>query len=339
MEKSKKVIFSQPLTFPGNFPLPSYFQLLAKEGQLSWDVGKILPSQSTGRFVRFYLIFEILRNIKINILITGRYGEYFALLQGLIPFFNKSHLLLDVEWYGNRKSKFLDSCKRHIHRLMAKGADKIGVFCEVERHNYSLWYGIDENKFVWIPYCSELDSDDYDVQENNYIFTGGLQQRDYETFYHAVKDISIEVKVVAPPDKIDKRFIANNMTLISHLTAKKYYSIMAQSKLVVLSLEPNLRRCPGVITYVSAMKLGKAVVVNEIEGSKSYIINGETGVLVKPRDPEAMKNAIEILLTNDEQRRQIAHNACLHATKHFSTDRLINDLNQWVDSIMKESIF
>lgn len=164
-----------------------------------------------------------------------------------------------------------------------------------------------------------------------------MQQRDYETLFHAVKDIPIEVKIVAPTDKIDKRFIAKNMTLLGTLSSQEYYTAMAQSKLVVLSLEPNLRRSPGVITYVSAMKLGKAVIVNEIEGSKSYIMNGKTGVLVKPRDPEAMRNAIVTLLTNDELRKQIAHDAYSYAAEHFSKDRLINDLNKWVQLIAEEA--
>lgn len=208
---------------------------------------------------------------------------------------------------------------------------------KVEGHNYSSCYGIDKNKFVWIPYCTELERNNFDVHEDNYVFTGGLQQRDYETLFHAVKDIPIEVKIVAPTDKIDKRFIAKNMTLLGTLSSQEYYTAMAQSKLVVLSLEPNLRRSPGVITYVSAMKLGKAVIVNEIEGSKSYIMNGKTGVLVKPRDPEAMRNAIVTLLTNDELRKQIAHDAYSYAAEHFSKDRLINDLNKWVQLIAEEA--
>ena len=338
MDNSKHVLFSQPVSFPRNFPLPSNFHLVAKEDQLSWNFAKKLPSRVSDRLVRIYLIYEIFRNRKkIDMVITGRYGEYFALLQGLIPLFKKSHLLLDIEWYGNRKNKYLNSFKKVIHRIIARGAHKIGVFCEVEGHNYSSCYGIDKNKFVWIPYCTELERNNFDVHEDNYVFTGGLQQRDYETLFHAVKDIPIEVKIVAPTDKIDKRFIAKNMTLLGTLSSQEYYTAMAQSKLVVLSLEPNLRRSPGVITYVSAMKLGKAVIVNEIEGSKSYIMNGKTGVLVKPRDPEAMRNAIVTLLTNDELRKQIAHDAYSYAAEHFSKDRLINDLNKWVQLIAEEA--
>lgn len=131
MDNSKHVLFSQPVLFPRNFPLPSNFHLVAKEDQLSWNFAKKLPSRVSDRLVRIYLIYEILRNRKkIDMVITGRYGEYFALLQGLIPLFKKSHLLLDIEWYGNRKNKYLNSFKKVIHRIIARGAHKIGVFCE-----------------------------------------------------------------------------------------------------------------------------------------------------------------------------------------------------------------
>lgn len=263
--------------------------------------------------------------------ITGRYGEYFALFQGLVPFFRKDHLLLDIEWLGNDgQNRYLNHLKKIIKRFIARGAGRIGVFCEAEGRNYSAYYGIERSKFVWVPYCTDLETDDFDVREDDYIFTGGFEQRDWETFFHAVKDIPAEVRIAAPAGRMDRRFVSGNMTLLGVLSPRQYYEAMAKSKLVALSLEPDLRRCPGVTTYVSAMKLGKAVVVNETEGSGSYITGGKTGLVVRPRDPMAMRRAIETLLADDGLRRRIAHEARIYATEHFSNDSMAGYLDRWV---------
>jgi glycosyltransferase involved in cell wall biosynthesis len=320
---SVKVLFSQPLTFPREFELPDGFYLIGKEAELSWAFARKFPPRISDRMVRLYLIWTILRRgRKGSTVITGRYGEYFALFQGMVPFFRKRHILLDIEWHGSKKNRWLNSFKKIMNRSMARGAAKIGVFCKAEAKNYSCYYGIDENKFFWMPYCSELEEGQFPAAEEHYLFTGGIHQRDYETLFYAVRDIPVTVYVAAPADKIDPRFLSNNMVLLGRVPAPTFYGVMARAKIVVLSLVPGLRRCPGVITYVSAMRLGKAVIVNEPEGAGSYIRNEATGLLVKPRDPWALRDAILRLLREDEIRKQLACNAADHAAKYFSRSSL-----------------
>lgn len=331
-----KVIFSTPLTYPRALALPQNFCFIANESDLSWECAKKFPLWISDRFARVWLIFKIIRQRRADWIITGRYGEYFAFLQGMFPVFKRPLILLDVEWHGTIRNKLVSSVKKWMHRVMARGALKIGVYCEAEAANYSAYYGISRNKFFWMPYCSELRKEDFSGGEDNFIFTGGTQQRDYETLFHAVKDLPITVKIVAPKNALEKRFIAQNMQVLGRLNAFECYSLMARAKLVVVSVMPDIRRCPGVITYVSGMKLGKAVIVNELNGSRSYIRDGITGVLIPPKDPAALRGAIERLLANNEMRTKLSRNAYRFATEHFSVDRLIDSLvnlprmNGWV---------
>lgn len=321
------------MTSPNIIPLPDSFQTLVKEAELSWRFSQILSHKISDRIARLFLIYKLIsRSGCEDFIITGRYGEYFALFQGIIPFFRKRLLLLDIEWYGDRSNQLINKIKIVMHKLMAKGADNIGVFCEAEKSNYAKWYGIEEEKFIWIPYCSDLDETRFDTSEDGYIFTGGIFNRDYETLFEAVKDIPIEIKVAAPKNKIDSRFISSNMTLLGTITEDEYFSVMAKSVCVVLSLQPNLRRYPGVISYVSAMKLGKAVILNENEGSKSYIESGKTGVLVQPKDPIALRNAIEGILKDAKLRKSISLQARKKAAESFSAKRYSYELSNWVES-------
>lgn len=54
-----------------------------------------------------------------------------------------------------------------------------------------------------------------------------------------------------------------------------------------------------------AMAVGKAVVASRVGGIPELVADGETGVLVPPRDPERLAQAIVKLLTYDEERMRM----------------------------------
>lgn len=203
-----------------------------------------------------------------------------------------------------------------LQRLISKGADKIQVFCQAEARLYSQYYKIPENKFVWIPYCPPSDEVSLVTVEGEYIFSGGLHHRDPETFYMAVKDLPIEVRIVAPIDQVPPRFRSDNMTILGKISREEYFEQMAKCKLVVLALEPVVR-FPGVITYVYAMRMGKCVVVNDPLGARSYIEDGKTGRIVAPRDPLALHEAIMELIMNPGLRRTMGQQAKEIADREF----------------------
>jgi len=324
-----KILFSQPVSFPLEFACPPDFVKVADEGLLSWKFAKHIHPLISERLVMIYLAVMLLSKRKqADWIVTGRYGMYFALLQGLIPWGRKRLLLLDVEWYGDHKTTIARAIKNAMHRYMAKGSYRISVFCRIEGVRYSQYYNIPQSKFAWLPYVSNADRCDFELKEDDYIFTGGLHHRDYETLYYAVKDIPINVVVVAPKESIAKSFISANMTVTGEVSSEQYYRFMAKAKIVVLSLEPGLRRCPGIITYVTAMKLGKAVIVNEMEGASDYIQNGINGILVNPKDAYNLRSAILNLLHDDELRKVIGDNAYSYASSELSTSRLYKDLNR-----------
>ena len=324
-----KILFSKPVTFRSSAPLPEDFELLADEASLSWGFGTKYPTRISELVVRLYLLMALLRRRKdVDVVVTGRYGELFALFQGVFPRGRKVHILLDSEWPNRHYNRLRELLSILIHRGIARGVHKMQVFCRIEADNYASYFGIDRDKFVWIPYCTDLGDLALQTEEQDYLFTGGLHHRDYETLFYAVKDLPIDVYVAAPEHEIDKRLVSQNMRLLGISNHDEYFSTMARAKLVVLSLEPGIMRCPGVITYVTAMRMGKCVIVNETQGTQDYIIDGRTGVVVRERDPEALKNAITSLLSDAALRRQISGSAFAFAAEHFSISRYISDLNK-----------
>jgi glycosyltransferase involved in cell wall biosynthesis len=250
----------------------------------------------------------------------------YAALRGLLPGRRKPHLLLGVEWLHRHRRWWRKLISVWDHRLIARGAWKIQVFCESEAADYAAYYGIDRNKFVWIPYCTDVDDRSYFVSEGDYVFTGGTQDRDCETLFRAVQGLPIELQVAAREDRVTSERVPANVRLLGRLTKDEFWAALAQARVVVLSLDPEVMRRPGVITYVTAMRLGKCVIVNDPRGGRSYIADGKTGIIVPARDPGALRTALLRVLEDDALRQRLAASARDFAGHHLGTDRYVAEL-------------
>jgi glycogen synthase len=67
---------------------------------------------------------------------------------------------------------------------------------------------------------------------------------------------------------------------------------------------PSYREGFGVVC-AEAMAHGRAVVASDVGGLRDLVVDGETGLLVPPRDVAALRAALERLLADDELRRRL----------------------------------
>lgn len=75
-----------------------------------------------------------------------------------------------------------------------------------------------------------------------------------------------------------------------------------------------------------AMAAGTVVVSTATEGASELIVDEETGLLVPVGDVEKMAKAIMSLLIDQKRRAQFAVEARDRVTKHFSLDRMIDEI-------------
>jgi glycosyltransferase involved in cell wall biosynthesis len=316
-----KVLYSRPLTAPRHPVQPAEFYLMQDEAKLSADFSRRFPR--LGRKAEILAGLSLAKSLTVlrrdfDVVVTGRYGEFFALAQSLWRWGRRPHLLLDVEWYSNPRQNWRARLNRWIHRRIVRGATQIQVFCQAEARNYARHFEVDESKFLWIPYCTDDISVPEPVEPANFIFTSGIHQRDYRTLLSAVNGLPVEVWIAAPPGEFENLEVPRNVKLLGPLSAVEYRRTVTAARFVVLSLQPDILRRPGVITYVQAMRMGKCVVVNDPDGASSYIDHGETGFLVKPADPNALRAQIEALLGDAATVRRVAGNSARVAEERFS---------------------
>jgi glycosyltransferase involved in cell wall biosynthesis len=78
-------------------------------------------------------------------------------------------------------------------------------------------------------------------------------------------------------------------------------------------------------SLIDAMACGKPVVATTAGGIPEVVVDGETGILVAPRDHEAMARAIVLLLKDEGLRRRMGKAGLSRARVDFSAERMVQD--------------
>jgi len=83
------------------------------------------------------------------------------------------------------------------------------------------------------------------------------------------------------------------------------------------------------VTLIEALAMGLPIIASNTAGIPDIIVNGETGLLVPPRDPESLANAIWGLINNKELRSQFSVKGRKRAEKYFNEEEIISKLEKF----------
>ena len=82
------------------------------------------------------------------------------------------------------------------------------------------------------------------------------------------------------------------------------------------------------LSIVEAMAAGKPVVATNVDAIPEVVSDGETGILVPPKDPNALANAIITLLEDPEKMRKMGQSGKKRAFDLFSAKRMTKDFEK-----------
>ena len=110
-------------------------------------------------------------------------------------------------------------------------------------------------------------------------------------------------------------------------------SILRAADLFVLS--SLWEGMPNVL--LEAMAAGRPCVATNVEGVAELVIDGRTGLLVEPGDPQAMSMQIKRLLTDADLALQLAAAGQAHVRQHFPWSRTISGFESvWNELLSQE---
>jgi glycosyltransferase involved in cell wall biosynthesis len=90
------------------------------------------------------------------------------------------------------------------------------------------------------------------------------------------------------------------------------------------------------VTLIEAMSCGRPVVATRVGGVPDVVADGESGLLVPPRDPEALANALAALLRDPGLRARYG-DAARAVAPRFTKERLIADMERLYNQLLLES--
>lgn len=76
-------------------------------------------------------------------------------------------------------------------------------------------------------------------------------------------------------------------------------------------------------TLTEAAAAGKAIVTTDVPGCREVVRHGENGLLVAPRDPGSLADALEQLITDEDRRRRMGERGRARAEAEFGLDAVI----------------
>lgn len=143
-----------------------------------------------------------------------------------------------------------------------------------------------------------------------YLLSVGVEMRDYDLFFQAVRGLNVDVVVkassawmasarqgigAAPP---------NARVITEHLSYAELRDLYAGAALVVAPLY-DTPQAAGITTILEAMAMGKAVVATRSAGLPDVLVPGETGIVVEP-NAHALAAALQQLLDDPTRRQTLA---------------------------------
>ena len=89
------------------------------------------------------------------------------------------------------------------------------------------------------------------------------------------------------------------------------------------------------LTLLEAMAAGKPVVATNVGGNPEVVVDGETGFLVPPKNPEKMAEAIITLLKNEELAMKMGEAGRKRVEEKFSLERMVREYEEIYRNLLK----
>lgn len=199
---------------------------------------------------------------------------------------------------------------RRVERWAVARAMRTGcVLTGWEAAAYARDYGVDEDRFVHVPWPwrESRETAPPAYAEGGGVVASGRAFCDWETLAAAAGGSNWPLTVVCAGSDYARVAALGwpaGTELRRELRVAEYLDRLGQAALAVFPLADG-QTSQAQIRLMHANDVGVPVVVSDVRGIEGYVRPGETGVVVRPGDPAALRAAIDDLLAAPERRRAL----------------------------------
>ena len=231
------------------------------------------------------------------------------------------------------KSALLRASSKHIEKLVVHSTYELDVYAE--------WLGLPKSQFEFIPYTTDAEAIAAwvdDEPDEPFVAALGSAHRDFPTFFKAVEELNLPTVVAAGRPALQGINVPPNVQTPFDITRADCHVIAQHGRVNVIPLAPKESiAAAGYVTIVEGMYMGRPLIVTDCYSVRDYIIDGETGLLVKPNSVDDLRDAIERLWHDEDLRNELGRNAQEYAREHFSEKAASQALHRLMEELTPSS--
>lgn len=196
--------------------------------------------------------------------------------------------------------------RQRLYRQLYRAVDVIVVFSSNQRDTLVELLGIDPDRIHVVPFGVDLEQlAKVPVSDTGTVVAAGRDLgRDWATLVAAARGTGWPVELITRPQQIEALELPPEVAFRGTVDLDSYLAALASASVVVVPTE--VREYPtGQTVLLEAMALGKACVVTDTPAMREYVLRDVTGVLVPPGDPQALRVAVDQLLSDPERRHRL----------------------------------
>lgn len=173
------------------------------------------------------------------------------------------------------------------------------TYCTAQSEAITERFGVGDDRVVQIPFMVDTEFFAPAARPDRsrpLICAVGLERRDYPTLMKAVSGLDVDVVVAAASPWSKQKDSSAGEEIPANVTVQSYSQaelrdLYQQSSFTVMPLF-EVEFQAGITAMLESMSMARAVVCTRSTGQTDTIIDGETGIYVRPGDVAEMRSAI-----------------------------------------------
>lgn len=227
--------------------------------------------------------------------------------------------------------------ERFFMKLVDRGVCFYIVYSTAELEIFPKLWGVDRKKMRFCPHY--LDAYRFQKRQktkkmSNHIFAGGNSHRDFEPVIEAAKQLPEYEFILATKKLTVSKDLPPNVR-VDWMSLDEYLDLIDTAAVVIVPLNPVLKRTAGLLTVLESLSQEKIVIVPDALGIRDYVNDGETGFIVSNLPEEYIK-IIRWALAPEN--RDKVSKMCFEARKSVSEKFTLEKHMEIVLSVMHEAV-
>jgi glycosyltransferase involved in cell wall biosynthesis len=174
------------------------------------------------------------------------------------------------------------------------------------------------------PWCGEpgFEVDPLQIENGDYIFSGGHSNRDYDVLIHCARKLpQTRFIIVCSKRNVMPEPIPANVKIFKDITPKNFHTLLARSKAVVIPLKNNVG-ASGQMAALAAMEFGKPAVYTDFDVVSQYFENGTNGLKYQAGNLDSLMLALSLILNDQSVCTEMGRQARLRWERAFKGNEM-----------------